>query len=284
MTLENKIDFAIVISVQLCNPNGDPLNANRPRQDFDGYGEMSDVCLKRKIRDRLQEMGYPIFVQSDDRIDDGCYNLKDRANNCPELYAEIHKKKGFSIEKATAAACEKWIDVRTMGQVFAVKGGDSVSFSVRGPFSIGIARSIAPIEIESLQITKSTNTVETINNIKGSETMGAKHRVRRGAYVAYGSISPNLAVKTGFSEEDANAVHQALINMFDNDASASRPSGSINISRVYWWVHKGNVGQYPPAAVFRTLRFEEQDEYPFYKVVETPLPNLVPEIYDEFSY
>lgn len=80
-TLSNKIDFALIISAESANVNGDPLNGNRPREDYDGYGEMSDVCIKRKIRNRLQDMGEKIFVQSADRVDDGCKSLKDRAEN-----------------------------------------------------------------------------------------------------------------------------------------------------------------------------------------------------------
>ena len=77
-TLTNKIDFAVLVSVKNANPNGDPLNGNRPREDYNGYGEISDVCIKRKLRNRLQDMGQAIFVQSDDRRDDGCRSLKDR--------------------------------------------------------------------------------------------------------------------------------------------------------------------------------------------------------------
>ena len=88
-TLQNKIDFAVVLSVRNANPNGDPLNGNRPRENYDGYGEISDVCIKRKIRNRWQDMGAKIFVQSEDRADDGLGSLKERAENVKEL-EELH--------------------------------------------------------------------------------------------------------------------------------------------------------------------------------------------------
>ena len=91
--LKGKIDFTLFISVHNANPNGDPLNGNRPRIDLDGYGEISDVCIKRKIRNRFQDLGEKIFVQSDDRSDDGFTSLRDRAEGCVELKKEIAKKK-----------------------------------------------------------------------------------------------------------------------------------------------------------------------------------------------
>ena len=103
MTLRNKIDFVALVSVTNANSNGDPLNGNRPRTDYSGFGEISDVCIKRKIRNRMQDMGLPIFVQSDDRCDDGMASLKDRAKPLSELKDPV---------KFAQMACEKWADVR----------------------------------------------------------------------------------------------------------------------------------------------------------------------------
>jgi CRISPR-associated protein Csd2 len=103
-SLQNKIDFAVVLSVKNANPNGDPLNGNRPRADYNGYGEISDVCLKRKIRDRLQDAGLEIFVQSDDRKKDDATSLRDRADKA------LGKK--FGSTETTGLACAKWVDVR----------------------------------------------------------------------------------------------------------------------------------------------------------------------------
>ena len=127
---ENKIDFAVLISVNNANPNGDPLNGNRPRTDYNGYGEMSDVCIKRKIRNRMQDLGCRIFVQSDDRTDDGAVSLKDRASKTEGLN-KIKDRDEFA-----KTACKQWIDVRTFGQVFALKGFNVQSVGVRGPVSI----------------------------------------------------------------------------------------------------------------------------------------------------
>lgn len=115
----NKIDFAVVFSVRNANPNGDPLNGNRPRETYDGFGEVSDVCLKRKIRNRMMDMGYPVFVQSDEKNVDGIKSLSERAGAAPEL-----KEAGKDKEKYAAAACKKWMDVRTFGQVFALRARD----------------------------------------------------------------------------------------------------------------------------------------------------------------
>ena len=100
--LQGKIDFTLFISVKNANPNGDPLNGNRPRTDIDGYGEISDVCIKRKIRNRMQDLGERIFVQSDERSDDGFKSLKERADGCEVLKKEIVKKK-----KADRDLCAK---------------------------------------------------------------------------------------------------------------------------------------------------------------------------------
>lgn len=275
--LKTKIDFAIVISAERCNPNGDPIEGNRPRTDFSGYGEISDVCLKRKIRNRLQDMGHPIFMQSQDRTDDGCHSMKDRVKQCAELSEEI-RRKNADIEKCVEIACAKWMDVRSFGQIFPFKG-NMVSFNVRGPVSIMHARSLAPVEIRDYQITKSLNIETTENDVKDSSSIGIKYCINKAAYVTYGSIFPQLAEKTGFSEDDAEAIHESLKTLFENDASAARPSGSMNVSRVYWWKHRGKQGMYPSRTVFSSLQFEPSDQYPFYTVTENGLYHLQPEIY-----
>ena len=132
--LTQKIDFAVIITAQDANPNGDPLNGNRPRENFDGFGEITDVCLKRKIRNRLQDMGEKIFVQSDDRCDDGCDSLRARAD-ANEKLKKISKGKNTNRDEFAKAACEEWIDVRSFGQVFAFKG-DTVSVGVRDRKSV----------------------------------------------------------------------------------------------------------------------------------------------------
>ena len=186
----NKIDFAVFFTVNKANPNGDPLNGNRPREDFEGYGELSDVCIKRKIRNRLQDMGEEIFVQSNDRANDGFKSLKERSDSIRE--------KNENEETLAKKSCEKWIDVRSFGQVFAFKG-DKLSVGVRGPVSVQTAVSVEPIEITTMQITKSVNSESKEG--KASDTMGSKNRVEFGLYVIKGSINHQLAEKTGFSDD-----------------------------------------------------------------------------------
>lgn len=269
-TLDHKIDFAVIFSVHNANPNGDPLNGNRPRQNYEGYGEVSDVCLKRKIRNRLQDMGEKIFVQSDDRVNDGFKSLNDRADSVPELKKIKSDKKGNADEFAKIA-CENWFDVRAFGQVFAFKG-DSLSVGVRGPVSIHPAISLQPVDITSIQITKSVNSVT--GDKKGSDTMGMKHRVDFGVYKFVGSINTQLAEKTGFTNEDAEKLKEALITLFENDASSARPEGSLEVHKVFWWEHNSKLGQYSAAKVHRTLQVEMPEEAKTFNEVSIYLNEL----------
>ncbi len=247
-SIENKIDFAAVVYVEGANPNGDPLNGNRPRLTLDGTGEISDVCVKRKLRNRLQDEGQKIFVQSADRTDDGFKSLKDRAD-------PLIKQHSKSSEDFAKAACEEWYDVRAFGQLFAFKKGDGpdgVSIGIRGPVSIRPALSVVPVNITSTQITKSVNS-ETKEK-KGSDTMGMKYRVDSGMYVIRGSINVQLAAKTGFSEEDAELLKNALKTLFVNDSSSARPDGSMDVVKVVWWTHNCPIGQYSSAVVHNTIK------------------------------
>lgn len=278
----NKIDFAVLVTVDHANPNGDPLNGNRPREDYGGFGEISDVCIKRKIRNRLQDMGEEIFVQSDGRYTDDYRSLSDRAKNFAAL-AEAQKKK--DNEAYAKAACGRWIDVRSFGQVFAFKD-NNVSIGVRGPVTVHPGFSISEIDIMDLQITKSTNS-EPKDGKRASDTMGMKHRVEFGVYLIKGSINHQLAEKTGFSDEDAEKIKEALQTLFENDSSAARPDGSMEVKKVYWWRHNCPMGQYSSAKVHRTLVIKEKERLEGspkslddYTIELKHLPGLMPEIYD----
>lgn len=275
--LQNKIDFIALATVRDANPNGDPLNGNRPRASYDGYGEISDVCIKRKLRNRLQENGENIFVQSEELCDDGAASLSDRAKqNLPgKLSADEFAKK----------ACELWYDVRAFGQVFAFKGAapkEGVSVGVRGPVSIHQAKSISTVDIISQQITKSVNS-ETKDK-RGSDTMGMKHRIGFGLYEIKGSVNVQLAEKTGFTEEDAEKLKEALRTLFVNDMSSARPEGSMEVVKIYWWKHNNKTGQYSTARVHRSLKVEQKDEtaiptsFDDYVEILEPLEGLEPEI------
>lgn len=282
--LQNKIDFAVIVTVENANPNGDPLNGNMPRTTYSGLGEISDVCIKRKIRNRLQDMGEDIFVQSDDNKVDEYDSLRARASGYKELEEEIKKGKKANKEKCCKLACEKWMDVRSFGQVFAFKGTD-LSLGIRGPVTVHPAFSIDPVDITSIQITKSVNG-ESGKDSKASDTMGTKHRIDFGVYLIKGSINVQLAEKTGFTEEDAEKIKEALKTLFINDSSSARPDGSMEVVKVYWWKHNCKLGQYSSAKVHKSLHIEKKDGIvrptsinDYYISLES-LDGLTPEIYD----
>jgi CRISPR-associated protein Csd2 len=267
--LNNKIDFAVIFTVKNANPNGDPLGGNRPRTTSDGFGEVSDVCLKRKIRNRLQQMGEKIFVQMEELCDDGKKSLSDRFNSFI---------KGKNENEIPEAVCKEWLDVRAFGQVFAFKKGEGVnevSLGIRGPVTIQSAFSSEPVTIESIQITKSVNSDTSKDGKKTSDTMGMKHRVNNAVYVTYGSISPQLAQKTGFSDEDAEKIKKAICTLFEGDESSARPSGSMEIKKVIWWKHNNKSGQYSSAKVHNSIKINSSGE-----LIIQPLEGLTPEIID----
>ncbi len=322
MSLSNKIDFAVILRVKNANPNGDPLNGNRPRTDYNGLGEITDVCLKRKMRDRLLDGGAAIFVQSDDRKTDDAKSLKGRAESAeyglgPQAFKfakakKAKKGKGSSPdaaqvnggdelaqkEKTAKRACEKWFDVRAFGQLFAWGAdkatgeqsgdseagddgagggsGSSVSIPVRGPVTVQSAFSVEPVDVTSTQITKSVSS-EGDGTKRGSDTMGMKHRVDKAVYVFFGSMNPQLAVRTGFSDADADRIKQILPRLFENDASSARPEGSMEVLKLIWWRHTSRAGQYSSAKVHGTLTVHPDGGYAL-----AALDGLNPEELDGF--
>ncbi|MCD8106659.1 MAG: type I-C CRISPR-associated protein Cas7/Csd2 [Oscillospiraceae bacterium] len=290
-TLNNKIDFVVLASVTMANANGDPNTGNRPRMTYGDFGEMSDVCIKRKIRNRMQDMDYKIFVQSEERCDDGCKSLKDRSDSVAKLKAINNKGKKVTFadkQEYAEIACDRWIDVRSFGQVFAFSGSESddgVSIGIRGPVSIHTALSASPIDIHSIAITKSVNGNNT-DKKKSSDTMGSKHFVRYGLYTIKGSINVQLAEKTGFSEEDAEVLKECLRTLFENDSSSARPDGSMEILKVFWFRHNCKGGQYSSAKVHRSIevKLKNENELPTsaddYEIIVHPLEGLEPEVID----
>lgn len=277
--LDHKVDFSVIFTVKNANPNGDPLNGNRPRQNFDGYGEVSDVAIKRKIRNRAQDLLENIFVQSNDNTTDGFKSLRERAAVNEDL-KEAEKAKDEVLFAKTA--CQSWYDVRAFGQVFAFKAdkkGAGLSVGIRGPVSIHPAISIEPINIVSTQITKSTNSEP--GEKKGSDTMGMKHRVESGVYRFSGSINTQLAEKTGFTNEDAERLKEILQTLFENDASSARPEGSLEVRKVFWWEHSNKLGNYSSAKVHRSLKIEPQNnsDEPFTYTIEE-LDGLPVQVYE----
>ena len=279
--LKGKIDFTLFVSVSNANPNGDPLNGNRPRINLDGYGEISDVCVKRKIRNRFQDLGQRVFVQPDDRTDDGFRSLKERAEGCEELNKEISRKKKADRDLCAQIACKEWIDVRCFGQVFAFKGED-VSFGVRGPVSIHQAVSLSPVDVISMQITKSVNS-EAGKESKASDTMGTKHRIRFAVYKVMGSVNVQLAEKTGFSQEDAEILKESLKTLFENDASSARPDGSMEVCRMYWWQHAEKMPAVSSGKIQRSFKINEVNrpsKFEDYNITWELDGCVKPEVYD----
>ncbi|MEE3391509.1 MAG: type I-C CRISPR-associated protein Cas7/Csd2 [Candidatus Cryptobacteroides sp.] len=234
--LKDQIDFVALVEVNDANPNGDPLNGNRPRTSCDGLGEISDVCIKRKLRNRMIDMGLNVFVQSD------CNRVDDFSSLSERYRAMTEPGNALSKDERYAEACKIWDDVRDFGALMAFKEtaskkGDSVTLGITGAVSIRIARSVAPVEITSMQITKSVNGEP--GEKKGSDTMGMKHSVNHGVYVITGSISPIQAQRNGMTEADAENIKKALATLYMGDASAARPEGSQRVINVYWFRHKG---------------------------------------------
>ena len=288
-SLNHKIDFAIIFTVKNANPNGDPLNGNRPRVDYDGYGEISDVCLKRKLRNRLLDDGQSIFVQSDDHKVDDMTSLKNRAESKDYgLGADAFKRNSTPPDQAAKLACEKWFDVRSFGQLFAFKNEDKegVSIPIRGPVTLHSAFSLQPVSISSLQITKSVSG-DGDGTKKSSDTMGMKHRVDAATYIAFGAMTPQLAERTGFSDQDAATIKSTLPRLFEGDASSARPEGSMAVDHLIWWQHTSKAGQYSSAKVHQTLR-DHLDTAPelstsaLKEALEPVLPGLKPEIIPGF--
>jgi CRISPR-associated protein Csd2 len=273
-SLENKIDFALIFNVKKANPNGDPLNGNRPRTDYDGFGEVTDVCLKRKIRDRLMESEHVIFVQGDYNVLDSHKNLKSRADSVIKDYSKPDDVRDL--------ACKTWFDVRAFGQIFPFKAkgnnkdAKGVSIAIRGPVTIQSAFSVEPITVSSNQIIKSTS-LEGDGVNRQPDQMGMKHRVDRAIYVTFGSMNPQLSERTGFNKDDAETIKAVLPKLFEGDASSARPEGSMAIKKVIWWRHNSKSGQYSSAKVHRTLSVNPDGSF-----VLDKLDGLKPELIDGF--
>ena len=243
--LEHKIDFMVTVEVREANANGDPLSGNMPRTNATNQGLISDVAIKRKIRNRMQDFGHTIFVQANDRIEDGLNSLEKR------FKTQFTGKE--SDEEINEKANQLWMDVRSFGQVFTYL--KDRSFAIRGPVSVSMAKSLDPIIISSLQITRSTNGVEPKKaGGRSSDTMGTKHFVDYGVYVIKGSINPNFAEKTGF----------------ENDASSARPEGSMRVREVFWFTHSNKLGNVSSARVFDLIEFDKEkqdkDNYDDYSI------------------
>lgn len=274
--IKNRYEFVILFDVENGNPNGDPDAGNMPRIDPEsGLGLVTDVCLKRKIRNYIEtvkedEKGYKIYIREDvplNRSDkEACQALGvDEADDKKQTEAlkKLKKNDPDADRKLRDYMCREFYDVRTFGAVMTTFVKASLNCGqVRGPVQIGFARSIDPIISQEVTITRVAITTEKDAENKSTE-MGRKNIVPYGLYRAEGYISANLARKvTGFSEEDLELLWDALINMFEHDHSAAR--GKMAVRELIVFKHSKELGDCPAYKLFDAVevRKNEGKEYP----------------------
>ena len=227
--IKNRYEFVVFFDVENGNPNGDPDAGNMPRVDPEtGYGLVTDVCLKRKIRNYVEtakenEEGYRIYIKDGVPLNTSDKEACDAIGVAPDKLKDLKKDKAGVDEKIRNFMCSQFYDIRTFGAVMTtfVKGALNCG-QVRGPVQLGFARSVDPILPQEITITRVAITTEADAEKKGTE-MGRKYIVPYGLYRVEGYVSANLARKTtGFSEEDLQLLWEAILNMFENDHSAAR--------------------------------------------------------------
>lgn len=254
--LKNRIDFVYVFDVQDGNPNGDPDAGNMPRADVEtGQGIVTDVCLKRKVRNYVQTAkecaeGYDIFIKERAVLN----NLIDDAHKDEKVAAQ--KNDGDKTEAARRVMCSRYYDVRTFGAVMST--GKNAG-QVRGPIQFTFGRSVEPIFSAEHSITRMAVATEAeANKQKGdNRTMGRKFTIPYGLYVCHGFISANLARQTGFGEEDLQLFWEALKNMFDVDRSAAR--GLMSAQKLIVFRHESELGNAPANKLFDLVKITRKD-------------------------
>ena len=261
--IKNRYDFVILFDVENGNPNGDPDAGNMPRIDPEtGYGLVTDVCLKRKIRNYVEtlkedEKGYRIYIKDGVPLNRSDAEAIKTLGIDPDLKAA--KKADPDIDaKLRDYMCENYFDIRTFGAVMTtfVKGALNCG-QVRGPVQLGFARSVDPIVPQEVTITRVAITTEADAEKKGTE-MGRKHIVPYGLYRAEGFVSANLARKTtGFSDEDLQLLWQAILNMFENDHSAAR--GKMAVRELIIFKHDSELGNAPSYKLFDAVTVARKD-------------------------
>lgn len=256
--LEKRYDFVLYFDVKDGNPNGDPDAGNLPRIDAEtGNGIVTDVCLKRKVRNYVQtvkggEAGYDIFVKEKAVLNREIDTVFD------ELKIDASAKKtakGDDIEKGRAGMCKKFFDIRTFGAVLTTGANAG---QVRGPVQFTFARSVKPIVSFEYSITRMAVTKE--EDIDKERTMGRKYTIPYGLYRAYGFVSPQFASTTGFSQEDLELLWQALERMFEYDRSAAR--GLMTTRRLIIFEHASALGSKPADELFNRIKAEHTGNTP----------------------
>ncbi|MCB2170964.1 MAG: type I-C CRISPR-associated protein Cas7/Csd2 [Deltaproteobacteria bacterium] len=256
--IQNRYEFVYLFDVENGNPNGDPDAGNMPRLDPEtSLGLVTDVCLKRKIRNYVQliteeKQGYRIYVKEKAVLS----QVRGDAYATEDVKA-LGKDKGEQIKAAADFMCKNFFDVRTFGAVMSTK--ENNCGQVRGPVQLNFARSLDPIVPQEITITRMA--VETAKEAESqggdNRTMGRKHIVPYGLYRAEGYISAPLAEKTGFNDEDADMLWKALANMFDHDHSAAR--GKMAARRLIVFKHEGRMGNAPAHNLFELVSVSRAD-------------------------
>ena len=270
--LKNRYDFMLVFDVKDGNPNGDPDAGNLPRVDTEtGEGLVTDVCLKRKVRNYVQltkgaEAGYDIFVKEkailNKEIEKAYAELSIDLSKPPMDAADGKKRnkeglgQGGEVQKARAKMCETYFDIRTFGAVMSTGANAG---QVRGPVQLTFARSVDPVVTLEHSITRMAVATEAEAEKQSGDnrTMGRKNTVPYGLYVAYGFVSPALAAQTGFSEEDLETLWTALVNMFDQDHSAGR--GMMAMQKLIIFKHDSALGNAPSHKLFDLVKIARKD-------------------------
>ena len=260
--LEKRYDFVLYFDVKDGNPNGDPDAGNLPRIDAEtGNGIVTDVCLKRKVRNYVQmvkggEAGYDIFVKEKAVLNTEINNIYKELNIDAN---EKNKAKGSDIEKGRVGMCKKFFDIRTFGAVLTTGANAG---QVRGPVQFTFARSVEPIVSFEHSITRMAVTTEKEAEEQGGDnrTMGRKYTVPYGLYRAYGFISSQFASATGFSQEDLELLWQALEKMFEYDRSAAR--GLMTTRRLIIFEHASALGSKPADELFNRIKAEHTGNTP----------------------
>ena len=257
MALENRYDFVMLFDVENGNPNGDPDAGNSPRVDVESeYGYVTDVCLKRKIRNYVELVkegvpGYNILIKPDKSL-----NAKfTEAYEAEGLKTKNKGKNPDDVKLARAYMCRNYFDVRAFGAVIST--GDDPCGIVRGPVQINFARSISPVNIQDVTITRQARTTEERKET-GETEMGKKSIIPYALYRAEGYVSAALANKsTNLSEEDVELLWTALINMFENDHSAAR--GKMCMRKLYVFKHSNVLGNCPSHILFDKISVLEKE-------------------------
>lgn len=243
----NKIDFILLFDVADANPNGDPDAGNFPRTDAEtSHGLITDVCLKRKIRNYVQLTrsdipGYEIYVKEKAIL----------TNQQKRAYDSVGK--AGTEESAKSWMCRNFYDVRTFGAVMSLK--EANCGQVRGPVQLSFARSIDPITQQEFTVTRcAVATEKEAKAQKGdNRTMGRKFTVPYALYMAKGTINPFLAEQTGFSDADLDVLVEALTHLFEFDASAARPAGSMSVRKLILFRHDSMLGNAPSHKLYESL-------------------------------